>query len=55
MSTRATPTPRREPQPKAAFYVSLGVSAVLLGMILLTDGRVMELRKAKAEVQELVR
>ena len=39
----------------AAFFVSLGVSALLLGMILLTDGRVMELRKAKAEVQELDR
>lgn len=39
----------------AAFFVSLGVSALLLGMVLLTDGRVMELRKAKAEVRELDR
>jgi len=39
----------------AAFFVSLGVSALLLGMVLVTDGRVMELRKAKAEVRELDR
>lgn len=38
-----------------AFFVSLGVSALLLGMILVSDGRVMELRKAKAEVRELDR
>jgi cell division protein FtsB len=37
----------------AAFFVSLGVSAILLGMVLATDGRVLELRKAKAEVREL--
>jgi cell division protein FtsB len=39
----------------ATFFVSLGVSALLLGMILVTDGRVMELRRAKAEVRELDR
>ena len=55
MSTRATPAPRREPRPMATFFVSLGVSALLLGMILVTDGRVMELRRAKAEVRELDR
>jgi cell division protein FtsB len=38
-----------------AFFVSLGVSTLLLGMVLVTDGRVMELRKAKAEVRELDR
>ncbi|MEP6470675.1 MAG: septum formation initiator family protein [Acidobacteriota bacterium] len=55
MSARATPAPRREPKPMVAFFVSLGVSALLLGMILVSDGRVMELRKAKAEVRELDR
>jgi cell division protein FtsB len=55
VSTRATPAPRREPKPMAAFFVSLGVSALLLGMVLVTDGRVMELRRAKAEVRELDR
>ena len=39
----------------ATFFVSLGVSALLLGIVLVTDGRVMELRKAKAEVRELDR
>ena len=39
----------------ATFFVSLGVSALLLGMVLVTDGRVMELRRAKAEVRELDR
>jgi cell division protein FtsB len=39
----------------AAFFVSLGVSVLLLGMILVSDGRVMELRKAKADVRELDR
>lgn len=38
-----------------AFFVSLGVSALLLGMVLVTDGRVLELRKAKAEVRQLDR
>jgi len=38
-----------------AFFVSLGVSTLLLGMVLVTDGRVMELRKAKAEVRVLDR
>ncbi len=55
MTARATPAPRREPRPIAAFFVSLGVSALLLGMVLVTDGRVMDLRKAKAEVRELDR
>jgi hypothetical protein len=39
----------------AAFFVSRGVSAILLGKVLATDGRVLELRKAKAEVRELNR
>jgi cell division protein FtsB len=39
----------------AAFFVSLGVSVLLLGMILVSDGRVLELRKAKADVRELDR
>lgn len=47
--------PGREPRPLAAFFVSLGVSALLLAGLLLTDGRVMELRRAKAEVRELDR
>jgi len=55
VSTRPTPAPRREPRPLKAFFVSLGISAALLGVLLVSDGRVMELRKAKAEVRELDR
>ncbi|HEY3172232.1 MAG TPA: septum formation initiator family protein [Thermoanaerobaculia bacterium] len=55
MTTRPTPAPRREPRPLKAFFVSLGISAALLGVLLVSDGRVMELRKAKAEVRELDR
>jgi len=53
VSARVNPAPRREPLPLATVFVSLGVSAILLGMVLATDGRVLELRKAKAEVREL--
>ncbi len=53
MSTRPTPAPRREARPLKAFFVSLGISAGLLGVLLLSDGRVMELRRAKAEVRDL--
>jgi hypothetical protein len=43
----------REPRPVAAFFVSLAVSALLLGGLLATDRRVMELRKAKIDLKEL--
>ncbi len=56
MSARRTErAPRREPRPLAAFFVSLGVSALLLGGLLIADGRVIELRRAKAELRELDR
>ena len=55
MTALAAPAPRREPRPLRAFFVSLGISAGLLGVLLLFDGRVMELRKAKAEVRDLDR
>ena len=55
MMAVAAPAPRREPRPLRAFFVSLAISAGLLGVLLVADGRVMELRKAKAEVRELDR
>jgi cell division protein FtsB len=55
MSDRRTGAPKREPRPLAAFLVSLGVSALLLGALFATDRRVMELRKAKEEIRELDR
>ena len=55
MTAVTAPAPRREPRPLRAFFVSLAISAGLLGVLLVADGRVMELRKAKAEVRELDR
>ena len=55
MSGGSRRKPGREPRPLAAFFVSLGVSALLMAGLLLTDGRVMELRRAKEEVRELER
>jgi cell division protein FtsB len=53
--TRTGGKPPREPKPLHAFFVSLAVSALLLGVLLTTDRRVLELREAKAEVKELDR
>lgn len=39
----------------AAFFISLAVSALLLGGLLATDRRVMELRNAKLELKEMGR
>lgn len=55
MTERPGARPPREPKPLKAFFISLAVSAVLLGALLTTDGRVLELRKAKADVKELDR
>ena len=38
-----------------AFFVSLAVSSVLMGVLLLSDRRVLELRRARAEVVSLDR
>jgi uncharacterized OsmC-like protein len=45
----------RGPRPMTAFVVSLAVSSVLMGVLLLSDRRVLELRRARAEVQTLDR
>lgn len=45
----------REPRPWTAFLVSLAISSVLMGILLLSDRRVLELRRARAEVQALDR
>ena len=55
MSERRKTRPVREPRPMAAFFISLAVSALLLGGMLATDRRVMELRKAKVELKEMGR
>jgi cell division protein FtsB len=45
--------PPRNPKPLAAFFLSLTGSAVVLGLVLLYDGRVLELKRAKAEIRQL--
>jgi len=39
----------------AAFAVSLAISSILMGFLLLSDRRVLELRRARAEVEMLNR
>jgi hypothetical protein len=45
----------RGPRPLTAFLISLAISAVLMGMLLLSDRRVLELRRARSEVEMLDR
>ena len=45
--------PPRNPKPVAAFFLSLLGSAVVLGLVLLYDGRFVELKKARAEIRQL--
>ena len=45
----------RGPRPMTAFLVSLAISSVLMGILLLSDRRVLELRRARTEVQTLDR
>ena len=45
----------RGPRPVTAFLVSLAISSVLMGVLLLSDRRVLELRRARTEVQVLDR
>jgi cell division protein FtsB len=45
----------RGPRPAKAFLSSLAISTVLMGVLLLSDRRVLELRRARSEVQLLDR
>jgi len=45
--------PPRNPRPVAAFFLSLAGSSVVLGLVLLYDGRALELKKAHAEIRQL--
>jgi len=45
----------RGPRPMTAFLISLAVSSVLMGGLLLSDRRVLELRRARREVVSLDR
>ena len=50
---RAPAPPPRNPRPVAAFFISLAGSTVVLGLVLLYDGRALELKKARAEIRQL--
>ena len=45
----------RGPRPVTAFLISLGASTVIMGVLLLSDRRVLELRRARTEVEMLDR
>jgi cell division protein FtsB len=45
--------PPRNPKPVAAFFLSLLGSSVVLGLVLLYDGRYVELKKARADIRQL--
>ena len=55
MKTKKKATSSRGPRPIVAFAASLAVSSILMGFLLLSDRRVLELRRARAEVQTLDR
>ncbi len=55
MSAEGTPVPGRGPRPLMAFFFSLVGSAVVLGLLVLSDGRMLELKKAHADVRDLDR
>ena len=48
-----TVKPPKNPRPVAAFFLSLAASAAVLGIVLLYDGRALELKKARAEIRQL--
>lgn len=50
---RTPSKPPSNPRPFAAFFLSLLGSAAVLGIVLLYDGRLLELKRAKAEIRQL--
>ena len=50
---RPPPAPPKTPRPIAAFFVSLAGSALVLTMLVLSDGRVLELKKAREDARQL--
>ena len=50
---RPPPPPPKTPRPIAAFFVSLAGSALVLTMLVLSDGRVLELKKAREDARQL--
>ncbi len=52
---KEAPEAPRGPRPLRAFFVSLAVSSALMGVLLLSDRRVLELRRARSDVENLDR
>jgi cell division protein FtsB len=50
---REAPPPPKPPRPFLSFLISLAASSAILAMLLLWDHRVLELKRARVEVQEL--
>jgi cell division protein FtsB len=53
MSESPSPAPPSSPRPLAAFFVSLAASTLVLGLLLISDGRVLELKKVREEARQL--
>jgi len=45
--------PPAAPRPLVAFFVSLGASTLVLGLLLISDGRVLELKRVREEARQL--
>jgi cell division protein FtsB len=52
---REAPAPPRNPRPLVAFFVSLVISGAALAVLLFSDRQTLELKKSRAEIQELDR
>ena len=50
---RQPPAPPKTPRPITAFFLSLAGSAVVLTMLVASDGRVLELKKAREDARQL--
>ena len=50
---REAPPPPKAPRPFLSFLISLAASSAILAMLLLWDHRVLELKRARVEVQDL--
>lgn len=47
------PAAPASPRPLVAFFVSLGASTLVLALLLISDGRVLELKKVREEARQL--
>jgi cell division protein FtsB len=50
---KEAPAAPASPRPLMAFFVSLGASALVLGLLLISDGRVLELKRVREETRQL--